>query len=400
MSKCTLSEELVTLLSKPHFYDSFKLVIIPQINNDQNNFEVFQEGNQIEIICYKSTFISIFKENHMFMEKYLPDMNLDTFIKNNSKFNYIDLYNATVGLLLTTAENKTNFNLHSAIFFTIWNSINSENEKFDFLLKETFIVQRLLTCSLNKINKSSSLFIWYRKLFILWQYNHKQYHNNNNIIEKLMFTSKVFIQSGKQHFANYYNWNTAKWVFDNLNNVAWKQTFFNDVKQFCFQNVSDSSSWDCLSYMVCQYKLKNHHYILDFNRLAKSLPNSKHLLTRDTVWFQTDLIELVQGLISYISKCEIKAWPPYLCLLRILKVYNTKINGLSLEILNDWRQIINSFESKNGEIQLLNDFIPVVPSDQGSNSLNDDYITRETLFHLGYKKAFLNKLTNSRYSIH
>lgn len=396
MCECTFSKNLVALLSRPHFYDSFKLVIIAEANNDGKNFEVFEEGNQIELICYKSTLVSIFKESHGFMEKYSPDLSFDTIIRNTTKVNYIDVYNVTVGLLLTTAENKTNFNLHSDIFFTVWDSRKSEDEKFEFLLKETFIIQRLLTCSSNKINKSSSLYIWYRKLFILWQHIYNQHYNKD--IEKLIFNSKIFIQSGKQHFANYYSWNTAKWIFDNLDNLILKEKFFNDIKLFCLQNVSDSSSWDCLSYMVCQYKLRNNHHVTAFDRLAKCLPPLKDLPTRSAVWFQTNLIDLAQELISYISKCAVKTWPPYLCLLRILKVYSVELSDLQLELTYKWTQDIKNFESKNGKIQLLHNFFPIVSSDQdnSNNNLNDDFIKKEILHHLGYKKVFLNNLINSR----
>lgn len=395
MYECNFSKELVTILSQPFFYDSFKLVIIPQINSDGKNFEVFQKGNQIEVICYKSTLISIFKENHKFIEKYLPDLNFNTIVGNTTKVNYIDFYNVTVGLLLTTAENKTNFNLHSDVFFIIWNNIKYEDEKFEFLLKETFIIQRLLTCSLNKINKSSSLYIWYRKLFILWQHIHNQHYNKN--IEKLIFNSKIFIQSGKQHFANYYCWNTAKWIFDNLNSLTLKQAYFNDIKLYCLQNISDSSSWDCLSYMVCQHKLRNNHHRTDFDRLAKHLPILEQLSTRNVVCFQPNLISLTQELISYISKCEIKMWPPYLCLLRILKVYNVELNNLRLELIDKWTKSIKTFESKNGQIQLLHNFIPIVSLPKDNNSdLNNDFIMKETLLHLGYKKVFLNNLINHK----
>ncbi|CAL9729314.1 protein Ecm9p [Monosporozyma unispora] len=386
MSQCPHNEELVNLLSKKQFYDSFKLIIIPQVSDNGHKFELFEEEHQAEVVCYKSTFIGIFKEAHQFMRQYLTDLDFQTYLNTNT--NYLTFYQVTIGLILTTAENKTNFNLHNDIFFVIWNNLKSKVEKIDFLLKETFIITRLLTCSSNKVNKSSSLYIWYRKLFILWQGFLKEDHDGN--IDKLLLTSRLFLASGKQHLANYYSWNTSRWIFDNLELKPLKQTFINDVKSFCFQSFSDCSSWDTLSYMICQYKIKNTHHIDDYERL-RTILNEKLLVKRDVVWIQTDLPVLVHDIINHISKCKIKTWPPFLCLLRILSIYSLELADLISRIKIEWIGEVEKFESVHGKITLYNKFTPIIPC-ADSNNYND-YLVTESLLHLGHKLVFLNKLS-------
>lgn len=383
MSLCPYNEELVTLLSNTKFYDTFKFVIIPQVSENGNRFELFQEDNQVEIVCYKSTFLSLFKECHIFLKKFVPDMQFKTYLDTN--VNPFSFYQITIGLLLTTTENKTNINMHSDVFFALLNKLKSHNERIDFLSKETFIITRLLTCSSNKVNKSSSLYIWYRKLFILWQ-GYVSEHTDNKI-DKLLLTSKLFIDSGKQHFANYYSWNTSRWIFDNMESLKSKELFINAIKSFCFQNLSDCSSWDTLSYMICQYKVRNVYHIKDFDRLKGILVGRAS--ERKVVWLQMDLSKLVQNICNHICRCNIKTWPPFLCLLRIFSVYSNELTDKISQIKNEWLEDINVFESKFGKIELYNGFTPVINSGEHDN----DYLRNESILHLGQKLVFLNKLS-------
>lgn len=384
MSQCPYNDELVTLLSNTEFYDTFKLIIVPQVSVNGNHFELLKEGNQVEVVCYKCTFISLFKECHLFVKKFLPDMQFKTYM--DTRTNHFEFYQITIGLLLTTTENKTNINWHSDIFFALLHKLRSHNERIDFLSKETLIITRLLTCSSNKVNKSSSLYIWYRKLFILWQHYLRESHGSN--IDKILLTSKLFIDSGKQHFANYYSWNTSRWIFDNLETLKLKEMFINDIKSFCFQNLSDCSSWDTLSYMICQYKARNTYHINDFNRLKDSL-SGETSFERKVVWLQMDTSKLVQDICNHITRCNIKTWPPFLCLLRIFSVYSNELTDQISQIKRKWLEEINAFESKYCQIELYNNFTPIILSGDGDN----DYLMTETILHLGQKLVCLNKLS-------
>lgn len=71
----------------------------------------------------------------------------------------------TVGFLLTTPENKTVYNVHEDLLKRYFQD-NSVLVIPDLLVKEVRLIQRLCSSN-NRINKSSSLWILYRKLFVL-----------------------------------------------------------------------------------------------------------------------------------------------------------------------------------------------------------------------------------------
>lgn len=392
-SICPYTDRLVDLLSqRKGCQKSFNFYLMPN-HSEKKDYEIYSQDGVLEIVCFKSTFISIFKECHSLLRKLCPDVtnyNKDTYLKDEQSYQLI--YKSTIGLLLTSAENHKNFNLHEDIFFAIWDHLTSQDSQVEFLLNETSIIQALLMTSINKVNKSSSLNTWYKRLFVLWNYIDPEVKNIEG--HTMLYDQNVFLRSGAQHFANYYTWNASRWVFDNIPHYEYKLSFFNDVKLFCFENLSDVSSWNALAYMVCQMKTQNKHNIGDYNRLYDSLElhitKKENMDERTIVWLDLDISNLVQDLLKKISSSKIKVWPPYLCILQILITYPQELQEVKDGVVRNWTKQIQEFESKNGEIVLYHRFTPITPIEK---QLEDkDYLTTEEMFHLGHKKVFLNKL--------
>lgn len=277
----------------------------------------------------------------------------------------------TTGLLLTTPENKTVYNIHEKLLKEYFQD-NSILDIPNLLFKEIRLVQRLLCSSNNRINKSSSLWILYRKLFVLSLYA------RTSISSDLLF---VFYSSGSQHFSNYYCWNTARWLYDNLTDNK-RIELFSLTKRFCFQHVKDCSSWSALAYMVCQQEQKKTDNIRDFQRLSSSF-NIPVKLDKVDLNFQIQHMDtFIQELVKWIDRTYAADWPPYLCLLQILKLNITL--GIDVDsVLSTWKNEILNFEENSGHIKMNNN-IPIVP-EQFSN----DFLTSENFVHFGYKKLFL-----------
>ena len=279
----------------------------------------------------------------------------------------------TIGLLLTTPENKTVYNMHEELLKKYFQD-SSVLIIPGLFAKEVRLVQRLLCSSNNRINKSSSLWILYRKLYIL------TLHVKTSIFPDLLH---VFSSSGAQHFSNYYCWNTARWFYDNIP-FNKRIELFNLTKAFCFQHIKDCSSWSTLAYMVCQQEQKNKNNICDFQRLAISfnLPTESKKVDLN---FQIQCAgSFIQELIEWINRTYVADWPPYLCLLQITKL--DLILGIKMDsFLSTWKHEIRNFEENSGNIKLKNN-TPIVPK-----QLSNDLLVSENVLHFGYKKLFLSK---------
>lgn len=253
---------------------------------------------------------------------------------------------------------------------------DSENLS-DLLHKEIILTGRLLTSSNNRLNKSSSLWCLYRKLYIL----------SKSFKREIEDCVSIFINSASRHFSSYYCWTTARWFFDVMP-IPEKKTLVNATKKFCFQNYRDSSSWNALSYMICQQTTKSMFNLHDFERLQNNLGLIGDLL-ENPGYLQLNADSFFSEIINFIDTVTIVEWPPFLCLLTIAKAF-PEIN-LSW-LITKWRKEIKHFEATYGRIEYLRN-IPLVP-----DGFSDDLIVTRTAKHLGYKKRLLECLHQTRLS--
>ncbi|QLQ78193.1 hypothetical protein HG537_0A04400 [Torulaspora globosa] len=314
-----------------------------------------------ETFCPTSTLLSVFKESHDILAKCQYRI---------SDYGAENLYFLTLGNLLAAPGNHTAFNLHEKLFIKNL----KENTDIKFLLRnELLLIERFLTSTNNRLNKCSSLWYFYRKLVIL-----ARYHN----CEKLSYSSTI-IYSGSRHFSNYYCWATARWLYDIIS-AKEKASLLEAVSNFCFENVRDISSWTALSYMVCQQKRKLKNNYMDYKRLRKllQLPEED---TSEPDWLHLEIEQYVAKIIKIIDSAAAEEWPPYLCLMEILKEMP---GAADLSIFSTWHLDLRNFEEKYGTINLVRNH-PVVPSNLCGNAL----LSRNAR-HYGLKKVFLLKVRN------
>lgn len=283
---------------------------------------------------------------------------------------HTDIYLYTLGLLLTAPGHQTALNLHEQVFFEKLTDCKT-TEALVWLQNEILIIERLLTSNNNRLNKSSALWYFYRKLLVLAM-DMKCGH--------LKFIETV-IHSGKRHFSNYYSWATARWLYDVISATA-KADLLEATLKFCVENVRDASAWSALSHMVCQHTEQSHYSFGEFKRLRKLLK----LQVKDSYEVSRIPLEVewyVTKIKSSIDMAAAEEWPPYLCLLTLVIELPEPFR---FGAFSSWHGSIVSFEKKQGTIELLRNN-PIVPSEIAGNAL-----LSRTARHLGFKKLFLLQL--------
>lgn len=187
----------------------------------------------------------------------------------------------------------------------------------------------------------------------------------------------TFLESGSKHLSNYYCWNTSRWFFDVLPSSQ-KKLLINEIKQFCFKNLKDTSSWDALAYMVCQQKRKINYNITSFlypNGVDQTVPPI------DYSSFKLHIDDIFAEIVHLIDSFSVAELPPFLCCRTI------SINFPQLEIvkftLKRWELNMENFEQRYGPPQYIRKN-PVPDSKYA-----DDFIISSLSRHIGYKKRFV-----------
>lgn len=271
-------------------------------------------------------------------------------------------YYSSLGYLLTTPENKTNFNVHYETFFKLW-AVDHIEELLNHELK---MVQRLLTSSNNRLNKSSSLWQMYRKLHVL------SLDNNDKTNHDYILT---FLESGSRHFSNYYCWNTSRWFFDALP-INEKKIMLDEIKRFSFKNLKDCSSWDALSYMICQQRKKSNYNIKNYHQLREQYYTEYQ-------WPEFEVEEILAEIIHLIDSFSVTELPPFLCCRTI--AVNFPESQILAKSLKKWTSDVEKFEHEYGSPQFIRkNPIP-------ASKFTDDVILSGHSRHIGYKKRFIER---------
>ena len=135
-----------------------------------------------------------------------------------------------------------------------------------FLNVNQSLVGLLFSSTDQRLNKSSMLWFYYKKLVVLKKQNSTSPDLGDHV-------EQVCLKSAKNHFANYYCWNTIRWIFDNELNDNKKSAIFSQVFQFCRSNFTDCSAWDTLAYFSKQSSLKQYssYNVISHRRIQRLL---------------------------------------------------------------------------------------------------------------------------------
>ncbi|CAK7891168.1 hypothetical protein CAAN1_01S03906 [[Candida] anglica] len=199
-----------------------------------------EDGKCIEIGIPKKTFLKIFKESHSYWHSVnAGDISLNT-------------YYCTFGYLLTTNENHSIIRLHEVILLRMLSKA-TEREKSQILLQEFKIIIALLTSRLKKINKSSSLWLWLRKLSITMVFNPLFNGNQTaDAFEKFKILIDSAIKACELHFSNYYAASSLRWFIRMVYNHNYELEEYAQQKliEACHRHLTDSSLWSVLGLLV------------------------------------------------------------------------------------------------------------------------------------------------------
>ncbi|KAG0658277.1 hypothetical protein C6P45_002213 [Maudiozyma exigua] len=368
-------KELYNSLTDWRGFSNFKL----EFASDQLGFEgqlFFRnedpDNNTVELICFKSSLLTLFSEGHSYLNEII--------LREKEFTNSWDVYYMTLGFMLSTPENKMILAMHEDCLLIL---ISESADTRQILEKELLLVQALLTSTRNSINKSSSMWYLYRKIYLLMEQN-----NVESVQISLKYLISTFRNSAGLHVSNYYCWNTLRWFFDVIPSQQIKQAIFEMTKSFCLRHISDCSSWDALGYICCQSKEKYSNNIENYYFLRRrystcqlNCDESYRSLTILPL-FKIEILPLVDEIVHFIDSFFIKDWTVYLCLLRIVITYKL----YDAHFLQLWKGGIMSFENTYKQIKFKNG-TPLVP-----NTEKDNLSVSNSFLHYGWKKIFLNRL--------
>ncbi|ODQ58702.1 hypothetical protein WICANDRAFT_20037, partial [Wickerhamomyces anomalus NRRL Y-366-8] len=196
-----------------------------------------QDGQSLEIIVFKSTIKKIFKESHDCFEHYVNEI-------DDSET--LDLYYMTLGMMLITNDNHTINQLHWVLVEKITSNTLKQFtslhlEPTQFLIKEVSFIELLLGSNNNKLNKSSTLWHFYKRFFVM------------NHLPESDFLETALLSAGS-HPTNYYSWSFIRWLAK-YTELTKDDELFNKilsrVRQFCQKHTNDIASWDCLVDVLC-----------------------------------------------------------------------------------------------------------------------------------------------------
>lgn len=212
----------------------------------------FIPGDEVGVVCHdcaeacdlglsKKTYLAIFREGHMYFERGMAanacQSRLDTLW---------DRYFASVAVLTTTNEHMSAWHVHEDTVWALYAELG-----LLFLVQESAFTMALATSKLARINKSSVLWCWIRKLFVAGAF-----------VRPLSWTTPQFIehilQALEVHFQNYAAGFTAAWIVqchfvcETVANGAAGEFLYvlEMVRRRCMERVTDVSLWTLLGTLL------------------------------------------------------------------------------------------------------------------------------------------------------
>lgn len=250
-----LSKEVYDIVTRSRASSKVIQMISPE--QDQNrSVVVIEDGETLEIGLSREVYLTMFKQVHKQWHSW-----------NGEMTDLWRLYYMTLGYLITTHENHTILRLHEQIVRQLYDDVNDE-----FLVQEFEMITVILSSRLKRINKSSCLWYYMKKLTILIIFQKQWY-------EKLPILIDRVFNSCKFHFANYYANNFLKWIIGISYAFGVNDVIGPRLIQECKSNLKDISLWSTLETWL--YIGNNlHHYIHEYETISNQLIDSKFELSQ------------------------------------------------------------------------------------------------------------------------
>lgn len=213
------------------------------------------DEHTMEIGVSKMIYLKLFKESHtIWTEDYLPRVQANPgFLNDCSLEDLMELYFMTVGYLITTNEHHSAIRLHEVLVMKLHNKLG-----YPFLNNEFKILTSFATSRLQRINKSSSLWLFIKKLSIVLIFDRLWLDSSIDCaIENYLKIIDCCILSCRLHYSSYYasyfltfclKLNTIL-IVSNIQALkihSVNSYIFEKLKDACKQKLTDISLWTSL----------------------------------------------------------------------------------------------------------------------------------------------------------
>ncbi|RCK67068.1 Protein ECM9 [Candida viswanathii] len=255
-----------------------------------------EANNTLDIGLTKKSYLAMFKQCHDYWYTYLEK---ETSLNQLSRAQLEELYLMTLGYLVTANDHHSIMNLHEDVVKRLGNHET-----------DIEIVSCFLTSHLKRINKSSLLWNWMKKLTVMQVYRQPL----ALLYRKIM--ARAF-RSCKTHYMNYYANNFIHWVMLINLRVLYLDdggVLFTELQRQCRDNLLDSSLWtNFKNYIDCLYGTADTEYANDeLERICKVYGVEVHTDTHITT---ADPEELILDEAEWLIKVDCKHISPYELLL-------------------------------------------------------------------------------------
>ncbi|CAK9437789.1 uncharacterized protein LODBEIA_P21670 [Lodderomyces beijingensis] len=196
-------------------------------------------SSSLEIGVHKRAYLEMFMASHAYFYEHRQQLyNLQAL----SLVELRETYLMTLGYLITTNENHTIIKVHAQTVAIL-----------DNWLEDLEIVTSFLTCRMARINKSSSLWAWLRR--VVQKCSHKREHGSKLVIDDRCISRAL--KSCDLHFANYYGNSFLRWCIEMEGYHEEFKSWWRQLAQLCDQRLSDSSLWGTLNFLLSRSRGEN-----------------------------------------------------------------------------------------------------------------------------------------------
>lgn len=328
MPDVSLIKELFTSCTN-NDYSKKRLTFSPDVPEFNSNFLFVvdeQDGQSLEIIVFKSTIKKIFKESHEYFEHVLSRRrdgysNWTEYVNEIDDSETLDLYYMTLGMMLITNDNHTINQLHWALVEKITSNTSRQFtslhlEPTQFLIKEVTFIELLLGSNNNKLNKSSTLWHFYKRFFVM------------NILPKWNFLETA-LRSGESHPTNYYSWGFIRWLAK-YSELAKDDELFNEIlskmRQFCQKHTNDIASWDSLVDILSPGNDALSYVKDEVVRLGGCVESQ----TCGDIFISIE--DYVYGIFEWIDKACVQSTAPYHSLKKLISQHDDELYDVLTKI--------------------------------------------------------------------
>lgn len=278
------------------------------------------ELDTCDIGMTKQMYLQMFMEAHRFFEAGFPETST---IRAMTERELRELYFATIAILTTSNDYHTVWRVHEVVVFELHKRIGLEILTDDF----TFC-SALATSRMKRVNKSSTLFLWLRKLSVVLRDHGDLLHTMVLRLLKLM----------QMHFANYCAGFTLQWLAQTavLHDEEWYSSVVDNLRHQCRKELKDVTAWKALASLLRRrldsYSAAHYNVLADW--VSQALGSKVcHL----TAYAYTDETESAYEDLDWLLSVECSVYTPYECVTgqgAALERVRTKLEELNLQLAN------------------------------------------------------------------